>query len=100
MIRHIVAFKLAASDPDQQATDAAGIASHLEPLASVIPGVLALEVRNDLGIVPGHWEVVLISDHESVEALESYQSHPAHVEAAGWVSTVVSGRAVVDFEVS
>jgi heme-degrading monooxygenase HmoA len=100
MIRHIVAFKLSATDPDQQASDAAGIASHLEPLASVIPGVIALEVRRDLGIVPGHWEVVLVSDHDSVDALEAYQSHPSHVEAAAWVSTVVSGRAVVDFEVS
>lgn len=98
MIRHIVAFKLTATDPDQRARDADGIRSHLTALVGQVPGLQAMTVAPDLGLVAGHWDVVLVSDHDDNAALEAYQAHPAHREASAWVSTVVSDRAIVDFE--
>lgn len=99
MIRHVVAFQLLAESPEQRATDAAGIRSILEPLKDEIPGVLALDVRFDLGLVATHWPVILISDYPDNATLEAYQAHPAHREAIAWINTVVADRAVVDFEV-
>jgi len=49
-------------------------------------------------VVGGHWDVVLVSEHDSNDDLEAYQAHPAHREAAAWVSTVVNDRATVDYE--
>ncbi|MGO3191529.1 MAG: Dabb family protein [Microbacterium sp.] len=46
-----------------------------------------------------NWDVTLIADVESVEALEQYQVHPAHEEVAGYIRTVVASRVAVDFEV-
>jgi hypothetical protein len=98
MIRHIVEFKLSSDDPQQRATDALGIQAHLTGLLGVVPTVNSIVVANDLGLVGGHWDVVLVSEHDSNADLEAYQAHPAHKEAAGWVSTVVSDRATVDYE--
>jgi hypothetical protein len=48
-------------------------------------------------LIDGHWHVALISEHDDNAALEAYQSHPAHLEAAAFVSSVISDRAVVDY---
>jgi hypothetical protein len=98
MIRHIVAFKLSATDEAQRTTDADGIREHLSALLGVIPGVRDLAVHRDLGLVDTHWDVVLVSDHDDNAALEGYQAHPAHKDASAWISTVVTDRAIVDFE--
>jgi hypothetical protein len=99
MIRHVVAFRLSAADPDQRKVDLAGMRDRLEPLAGTVPDVLSLRVFGDLGLVDSHWHAVLISDHSDNAALEAYQVHPEHVAAVKWVNTVVADRAVVDFEI-
>lgn len=99
MIRHIVEFKLSATDPVQRAQDADGIRSHLTALVGVIPGLQGMTVAPDLGLVDTHWDVVLVSDHDDNAALEAYQAHPAHKDASAWVSGVVTDRAIIDFEV-
>jgi len=98
MIRHIVEFRLVSNDPEQRATDTRGIREHLTSLLGVVPTVREITVAADLGVVGGHWDVVLVSEHDSPADLEAYQIHPAHREAAAWVSTVVSDRATVDYE--
>lgn len=98
MIRHIVEFRLSSDDPRQRADDARGIHDHLTALLGVVPTVRAITVAPDLGVVGGHWDVVLVSEHDSNDDLEAYQAHPAHREAAAWVSTVVKDRATVDYE--
>jgi quinol monooxygenase YgiN len=99
MIRHVVAFRLGAADPDQRKVDVAGMRDRLEPLVRSVPGVLDLRVHSDLGLVESHWHAVLVSDHPDNAALEAYQRHPEHVAAVAWVNTVVVDRAVVDFEI-
>lgn len=99
MIRHIVMFRLAADDDAQRRDDAHGIAERLESLQTQIPGIQSIRVDRDLGLVDGHWDVVLVSEHDDNAALEAYQVHPAHKEAAAWIGTVVSDRAVVDYSV-
>ncbi|MBX9718510.1 MAG: Dabb family protein [Microbacteriaceae bacterium] len=97
MIRHIVMFRLAADDDAQRRDDAHGIAERLEALETQIPGIQSIRVDRDLGLVDGHWDVVLVSEHDDNAALEAYQVHPAHKEAAAWIGSVVSDRAVVDY---
>ena len=99
MIRHIVLFRLAADDDTQRREDAAEIASRLEALRTQIPGIESIRVDRDLGLVDGHWDVALVSEHEDNAALEAYQVHPAHTEAAAFIASVISDRAVVDYSV-
>lgn len=98
MIRHIVTWRLAAEDAAQRDVDARGIADRLHALAPVVPGIVALHVGVDLGETDGNWDVVLVSDHDSRAALAGYQSHPAHLEVAGFIRSVVAERSAVDLE--
>lgn len=97
MIRHIVLFKLAAEDETQRREDAHGIAERLESLATQIAGIQSIRVDRDLGLVDGHWDLALVSEHDDNAALEAYQVHPAHKEVFGYISSVISDRAVVDY---
>lgn len=99
MIRHIVLFKLAADDEAQRRDDAHGIAERLEALETQIAGIQSIRVDRDLGLVAGHWDVALVSEHDDNAALEAYQVHPAHKEVFGYISSVISDRAVVDYSV-
>lgn len=99
MIRHVVVFTLSAEDEAQKRKDAEAMKERLEGLVSVVPDVRSLDVGFDLGLVPGHWDVILVSEHDSNAALEAYQVHPEHVAAAEFVGTVVRDKACVDYEI-
>ncbi|WP_222706020.1 Dabb family protein [Homoserinibacter sp. GY 40078] len=96
MIRHIVSWKLAATDAEARAADAAGIRDRLEGLRGLVPA-LRLDVGIDLGATDGNWDVVLDSDFATEEDLAAYQVHPAHVEAAAFIRSVVASRSCVDY---
>lgn len=97
MIRHIVSWKLAAEDAAQRAADAEGIKQRLEGLRGRLAAEL-IEVGIDVGETDGNWDVVLNSVFATREDLAAYQVHPAHVEAAGFIKSVVSARSCVDYE--
>jgi hypothetical protein len=97
MIRHIVSWKLAAEDAAQRASDAEGIRERLEGLRGQLAAEL-IEVGVDVNETDGNWDVVLNSVFASREDLAAYQVHPAHVEAAGFIKSVVSARSCVDYE--
>jgi Stress responsive A/B Barrel Domain len=96
VIRHVVLFALAAEDQEQKRRDAEEMRARMAPLATLIPGVLSMEIGVDLGRVPGHWDVVLVSEHESNAALEAYQADSRHREVIGFVDSVVRAKACVD----
>jgi hypothetical protein len=99
MIRHVVAFKLAADDADDRARDAITLRDELGSLVGSVPQLRHLEVGIELGLVPGHWDACLVTDFDSVADLETYQAHPEHVRVLGVINPLVSARAVVDYEV-
>ena len=97
-IRHVVSWKLGATDETECKAHAAGIKLRLESLPAVIPQIRFLQVG--VNVVPANdFDVVLISDFDSVDDVETYQQHPAHLEVAAFIRSVVASRASVDFEV-
>ena len=92
MIRHVLAFQLSDRDHDAE------IRERLTGLVGVVPGLVSMDVEPDLGTVESNWDMVLVSLHESAEALAAYQTHPAHVEAATFARQFMTARAVVDYE--
>ena len=97
-IRHIVTWKLAAEDAETRAEQTAEIARRLEALVEVIPDIQTLQVGANVVYPETNWDVVLIADYEDAAALERYQVHPAHKEAAAYIRSVVAERSAVDFE--
>lgn len=99
MIRHVVSWKLAATDVATREQDAAAITAGLASLPSVIPEILELTVGRNVAPYPDNFDLVLIADYESLEALEAYQVHPEHVRVATEiVRPRVTARSNVDFE--
>ena len=97
MIRHIVIWRLAATDPDQRRADAEGIKSRLEGLRGVVAAE-RIDVGIDLGETDGNWHAVLDSDFATREDLAAYQTHPDHLEAAAFVRSVAEARSCVDYQ--
>tara|TARA_R110002124_G_scaffold183789_1_gene351320 strand:- start:1198 stop:1500 length:303 start_codon:yes stop_codon:yes gene_type:complete len=100
MIRHIVMWKLKADNAANQKVAADAMAAALEPLVGQIEGLEALTVRQDAGAVDSNWDVILVSDHTSPEALLTYGTHPLHLEAGAVVKAHTRERACIDFELS
>ncbi len=96
-IRHIVLWKLAADDADTRALHAEQIAERLTALKDVIDEIQHIEVGRNVANPQANWDVALVSEFADVDALERYQVHPAHQEAAGFVRSVVAERSSVDY---
>jgi hypothetical protein len=99
MIRHLVLWKLAADADEDKQSIVAELAQRFEALVRVIDGLERLEIRADLGETDGNWDVLLDADYRDTAALDFYQAHPAHVEVVGFVRSVTTARACIDFEV-
>ena len=69
----------------------------LEPIKELVSGAVEISVLYNQ-IPSSNREVALISTFETVEALETYQKHPAHVEAGKYVRSVTCDRACMDYE--
>jgi heme-degrading monooxygenase HmoA len=98
MIVHNIAFKLKETDPKLKADQAAEFKRRIESLEGKIPGLQSLKVALDVGKIDDHFDLVLISTHESIEDLESYQADPLHAAVIEYGKTIVSARACVDYE--
>lgn len=98
-IRHIVMWKLQAESVEDKARDAAELATRLEALVPLIDEIQALSVENNCAYPDANYDVALIADFADVAALERYQVHPDHQAVVGFVRSVVSGRAAIDFEI-
>ena len=96
MIRHIVMWKLAATEDSERAMVTREIIRLLEGLPAVVPGLTSLEITTDLGEDDSNFDLVLVSEHVSQRALEEYRDHPAHRAAAQWIREHVTARACVD----
>jgi len=98
MIRHVVSWKLITEDAEGKAAGFDTISTALEALPALIPEIRSLQVGRNIAYPDGNWDVVLIADYDSLEALEAYQVHPDHQAAAAIIRPLVAERANVDFE--
>jgi hypothetical protein len=92
LITHIVLMKFA--DPAHR--DEAKV--RLEQLPAQIPQISSLTVGLDVVRSEASSDLALITMHDDLDALKGYQSHPVHVEFAGWLKPLLAARTVVDFE--
>jgi hypothetical protein len=99
VIRHVVTWKLAATDDAARDFAASEIIEAFENMGDAIPEILETRVARNVNPLDINWDLVCITDFESLEALGVYQRHPAHAEAATVSRARVSDRSIIDFEV-
>lgn len=98
MIRHVVSWKLKATDAEGKSAAFTAIAEALGSLPHLIPEIRHLTIGQDLAATEGNWDVTLIVDYNTQADLAAYQVHPAHLEAAQVVRANTTDRVTVDFE--
>ncbi|WP_417561670.1 Dabb family protein [Microbacterium sp.] len=101
MLRHVVMWRLAATDPAVRAAQAREIADRLTALVGVVPAIAALSAGPNTGSneVDGNWDAALVVDVADRDALAAYANHPAHQDVVAYVRGVAADRVAVDFEV-
>jgi hypothetical protein len=99
LIKHIVFWQLKESAHGKSKIEnALVIKGLLENLISEISGIIRLEVGIDFSRTQNSADIALYSEFVSKEALATYQVHPAHLAAGGYVKEAAIERHVVDYE--
>lgn len=97
MVTHIVMWRVG-EEGGQRTALLGEIKTCLEGLRSRISELVSLEVGLDRNRSEAAFDIVLHSTFADFAALERYQAHPAHQEAAAFIRSVTRERAVVDYE--
>lgn len=97
-VRHIVSWKMNGETAEARKIQATEIAEALRALPATVPGIAAFDVRLNEFNADANWDLVLVSDHHDQEALDTYATHPDHLEVVSLVKARAASRAGVDFE--
>ena len=95
MIRHICMFTLKEENKESNIIEFLERAESLKQLEMIKKFVV---VRNVENTPVSNYDVALIFDFDSVEALDEYQKAPVHLEFAKFVGSVRVDRACIDYE--
>ena len=98
MIKHIVMWSLK-STGEQKIADGQRLKQLLESLNGKIPGMLRLEVGVNFYPEEDATDLVLYSEFESRQALDSYMINPAHTAIQPLIKTLRNERRIIDYEV-
>ena len=93
MIRHIVMWKFRLGTEAEQEQFLSGLAA----LQGVIPELLKSEVARNIG--EGNYDAVLVSEFESLEALDRYKNDPRHTAVSALCKSIREDRVAVDYEI-
>lgn len=98
MIRHVVAFKIAAADQETRTAQAAEAARGLCGLLGVVPSLRAMSAGANVVALGENWDLVLVADFDDQAGLQAYVVHPEHEKVAAYIGSIRSDRVAVDFE--
>ncbi len=100
MIRHIVMWKFADEALGKtKEENMAYVREALMKLYGVVPGLTRMELGCDISHTDMSYDMVLLTEFESAEALEGYRVFPAHREVQAYVKQVRTARVVIDCEI-
>ena len=96
MIRHIVMFRLKEEISKDILPE---VKARALSLRDKIPFIRGMEVHAGAAGAPeSNYDIALICDFDSIEALDTYRDHPAHVACRGYITPLRELRAGIDFE--
>lgn len=98
MIRHVVMWKVKGESPEERQANTEALSAALQSLRGKIPALQSLELGLSSTEGPQVCDLVLITQHESWEALNAYQTDPEHQAIGPTVMRLTRERRVVDYE--
>ena len=98
MVKHVILWTLKSEFTEEEKAAARAEAKRrLESLNGKLDGLVSIRVITDR-LPSSTADMMLDSVFTDREALASYATNPLHLEAAGYVRSVVASRACLDFE--
>lgn len=94
MIRHIVFFKL----QDSSEANKQLVKDRIMSMQGKMDFVKHLEVGINFSTEERAFDLALISDFETKEDLNTYATHPIHVEVVNFIKSLNTVSKVVDYE--
>lgn len=99
MIKHIVFWKFKPEAEGHTADENKALVQQaLLGLIGKVPSLIHLETGVDFNRSDAAWDLALYTTFEDKEGLDAYQNHPEHLKVVALVRSVVSARAVADYE--
>jgi hypothetical protein len=98
MINHVVLFKMKQFPAEEKKAIIAEVKALLEGLKDKIDELVYIEVGANYELDSKSYDLALISHFRSVEDLDRYRVHPAHMEVVKRMGEVAETRAAVDYE--
>jgi hypothetical protein len=97
LIRHIVLWTLKKEEKDRAQEIAADLRRKFQALLGVVDGLEAVELGwNYAG---GDYDLVLNCTFSTREAVQAYQTHPAHLAIKTLIHTLICARTSADYEI-
>ncbi len=100
MIRHTIMWKFVdeydGMNKDEIMSEIEAKFAHLK---AVIPEIKAMKVERDILRSERSFDMIYLTEFESLEALEVYRVHPEHVKVAQFIGAVRTAQAVTDTEI-
>ena len=100
MVKHIVMWGLKeGAEGMTKKQIAEKMKEQLNALRPIIKEIRSLEVGVNFLESPAAYDVVLYTEFDSRDDLQTYQVHPDHVALKDFILSVTEKRAVVDYEI-
>jgi len=94
MVKHIVFFKF----PDNSEATKQAVKDRIMSMQGKLDFVKHLEVGINFCTEERAFDVALVSDFETKEDLQTYATHPIHVEVVNFIKSLGTVSKVVDYE--
>jgi len=99
MIKHIVMFKLKEADGRSEYENALEAQKRFDNVIANVKELVKGEVViNSKDAPESNYTISLLCDFKTIDDLNAYQVHPAHVEFGKFICTVKTDRACIDYE--
>ena len=99
MVKHIVMFKLKEADGRSEYENAVEAQKRFDKVIANVSELKKGEVVINSKEAPeSNYTIALICDFDTIDDLNAYQVHPAHLEFGKFIGTVKTDRACIDYE--
>lgn len=99
MIRHVVMWRFAENAEGRtRRENMEYVRDRLLALKAVIPELKCMEVGFDVSHTDMSYDMMLLTEFDSLDALHIYKVHPEHVKVSQYVAKVKTARVVADVE--
>ena len=99
MIRHIVMWRVRGESISEREKNVEKLVRSFESLRGHVPGLISLELGVDVSKVDYACDVVLVTEFDSQNSLDSYATHPEHLRVKTELTDIRIARHQVDYVV-